>query len=149
MLNDCLRQFVLYFAKNILLLSVLHFGVGLPAVPLHFFFVASNVSNVRKFFDGAVWNLAAAVAAAVMIPSSSSCDDMVESSQQELGDSKDDEDRSNDDLIAGDVEKAQEKQKSFGAELQRHNYFSSLAKHHQLKKRSTLQKTRVYPMLCI
>ncbi len=59
--------------------------------------------------------------------SSSSCDDIEESCQRELCDTVDDEDRS-DDVIAGAVEKAQDKPKSFGAELQMHNYFSSPAK---------------------
>ena len=51
-------------------------------------------------------------------PSSGSSDDMEESTQRELSGFKDNEDRSDDDLIVGAVEKIP---KSFGAELQLHN----------------------------
>ena len=59
--------------------------------------------------------------------SSGSSSDIEDSAQSTSIDSMDVEYCSNHDLIVGDVDSAKKKPKTFGSELQLHNYFSSSA----------------------
>ena len=81
---------------------------------LFILFFASNVS-----MSGALNELVEAYS------SSNSSDDREESAQFKSSNLSECEDSFSDDVIAGDDEKASEKPKSFGPELQLHNYFSS------------------------
>jgi hypothetical protein len=72
--------------------------------------------------------------------SSNSSDDREESAQCKSSNLSECEDSFCDDVIAGEDEKASEKPKSFGPELQLHNYFSSPARQPSAEEKVQIAK---------
>ena len=72
--------------------------------------------------------------------SSNSSDDREESAQFKSSNLSECEDSFSDDVIAGEDEKASEKPKLFGPELQLHNYFSSPARQPSAEEKVQIAK---------